>query len=130
MKRPDLQIAYRNGRVVAIRARDLEAEPLGPIALKFGFKVKPLCVHFEVSERQLHRIFTDSLGISPKDWLRRERMVQARQHLLEGMPVKEAAVILGFPSTKDFSREFQLLHEVTPTDFQRRQDAERERRLE
>ncbi len=130
MKRPDLQIAYRNGRVVAIRPRELEPEPLGPIARQHGFKVSPLCKLFEVSDRQLHRLFTDSLGISPKDWLRRERMVQARQLLMEGLPVKEAASLLGFPSTKDFSREFNAFHEVSPTDFQRRNDADRERRLE
>jgi AraC-like DNA-binding protein len=130
MKRPELQIAYRNGRVVAIRPRELEPEPLGPIARETGFKVAPLCERFEVSERQLHRIFTDSLGISPKDWLRRERIVQARQHLMEGMAVKEVSVVLGFPTPKDFSREFLILHEVTPTEFQRRHDAERDRRLE
>jgi AraC-like DNA-binding protein len=27
---------------------------------------------------------SDSLGINPKDWLRRERLVQARRMLLEG----------------------------------------------
>ena len=115
---------------MAKRPREAEPEPLGPIARDLGFKVKPMCLLFGVSDRQLHRLFTESLGISPKDWLRRERMVQARQYLLEGMPVKEAAAILGFPSTKDFSREFLSLHEVTPTDFQRRHDAERERRLD
>lgn len=130
MKRPDLQIAYRNGRVVAIRPRELEPEPLAPLARQHGFKVSPLCQLFEISDRQLHRLFTDSLGISPKDWLRRERMVQARQLLMEGLPVKKAALQLGFLSTKDFSREFHHFHEVTPTDFQRRHDADRERRLE
>lgn len=130
MKRPELQIVYRHGRVMAIRPRELEPEPLGPIALETGYKVAPLCDRFEVSDRQLHRIFTDSLGISPKDWLRRERMVQARQLLLEGMTVKEASLALGFPTPKDFSREFQILHEVTPSDFQRRHDAERDRRLD
>jgi AraC-like DNA-binding protein len=130
MKRPELQIVYRHGRVVAIRPRELEPEPLAPMARETGYKVAPLCRRLEVSDRQLHRIFTDSLGIGPKDWLRRERMVTARQLLLEGMAVKEAALALGFPTAKDFSREFQALHEVTPSEFQRRHDAERDRRLE
>ena len=130
MKRPDLQITYRNGRVAVIRPPGLVAEPLGPIAREHRFKVTALCSHLGVSDRQLRRIFSDSLGIGPKDWLRRERMVQARQLLLEGMQVQEAAAGLGFPTAKDFSREFQALHEVSPTDFQRRHEAERERRLE
>lgn len=130
MKRPELQIAYRNGRVVAIRPREPEPKPLGPLARETGFKVSRMCAVFNVSDRQFHRTFNDSLGISPKDWLRRERMVQARQLLLEGLPIKEAATALGFPSTKDFSREFQTFYEVSPTDFQRRHDADRSRRLE
>ncbi len=130
MKRPELQIAYRNGRVVAIRSREQEPLPLGPIARETGFKVSRMCEVFHLSDRQFHRTFNDSLGISPKDWLRKERMVQARQLLMEGLPIKEAAGELGFPSTKDFSREFQNFYEVSPTDFQRRQDAERSRRRE
>jgi len=130
MKRPELLISYRNGRVVAIRAREAEPLPLGPLARETGFKVSRMCQVFNVSDRQFHRTFNDSLGISPKDWLRRERMVQARQLLLEGLPIKEAAGELGFPSTKDFSREFATFYEVSPTDFQRRHDADRSRRLE
>jgi AraC-like DNA-binding protein len=130
MKRPELQIAYRAGRVVALRPREPEPVVLRPIIREMGFKVMNLCAYFHVSDRQLHRAFTDSLGISPKDWMRRERMVEARQLLLEGLPIKEAATELGFPSTKDFSREFQSFYEVSPTDFQRRHDAARDRKLE
>ena len=129
-KRTEIEIAYRNGRVVAIRQGAPEVFPLGPLALGGGFKAGALSESLGVSERQLHRLFSDSLGISPKDWLRRERMVQARQLLLEGLQVQQAAVALGFRSTKDFSREFQAVCELSPTDFQRRHDAEVQRRLE
>lgn len=129
-KRTEIEIAYRNGRVVAIREGAPEPQSLGPLALGGGFKVRSLSESLGVSERQLHRLFSDSLGISPKDWLRRERMVQARQLLLEGLQVQQAAAALGFRSIKDFSREFQAVCDVSPTDFQRRQDAEVQRRLE
>lgn len=129
MKRPELQIVYRNGQVMAVRPRELEPEPLRPLAHELGFRVNRLSLALEVSERQLHRIFTDSLGMSPKDWMRRERMVEARHLLSEGKAVKEVAMELGFASGKDFSREFQNIYEVTPTEFQRRLDAEKERRL-
>ncbi len=129
MKRPELQIVYRNGQVMAVRPRELEPEPLRPLAHELGFRVNRLSLALEVSERQLHRIFTDSLGMSPKDWMRRERMVEARHLLSEGRAVKEVAMELGFASGKDFSREFQNIYEVTPTEFQRRLDADKERRL-
>ena len=129
MKRPELQIVYRSGRVVAVRPRELEPEPLRPLAREMGFRVNRMCLALEVSERQLHRIFTESLGMSPKDWMRRERMVEARHLLSEGRAVKEVAMELGFASGKDFSREFQNIYELTPTEYQRRLDADREQRL-
>ena len=65
-------------------------------------------------------MFEDGLAISPKDWLRKERMVAARSLLREGSAVKEVAADLGFASPKVFSREFQETYQVTPTDFQRK----------
>jgi len=129
MKRPELQIVYRDGRVVAIRPREPEPEPLRPLARELGFKVNRMGLALGVSERQLHRVFTESLGISPKDWMRRERMVEARQFLMEGRAVKDVAMELGFAAPKDFGREFVAIYGMTPTEFQRRMDQVREDRL-
>lgn len=129
MKRPELQIAYRDGRVVAIRPREPEPEPLRPLARELGFKVNRMCLALGVSERQLHRVFTDCLGISPKDWMRRERMVEARHFLMEGRSVKDVAMELGFAAPKDFGREFSAVYHMTPTEFQRRMAENREQRL-
>lgn len=80
-----------------------------------------LCDRIEVSERHLRRVFEEGLGISPKEWLRQERMVAARALLREGSPVKEVANVLGFTTSKMFSRDFQLFHGVKPTEFQRKE---------
>lgn len=82
-----------------------------------------LCDRIGVSERHLRRVFEDGLGISPKDWLRQERMVAARSLLREGSPIKEVAIDLGFTNAKMFSRDFQAFHGVKPTDFQRKEHA-------
>lgn len=130
MKRPDLQIVYRKGRIVALRGDRPEPQPLSAMAAEAGFKVGPLGLRLGVSGRQLQRLFLDSLGISPKDWMRRERMVLARQLLREGRLVREVGADLGFASARDFSREFQAVCGVSPSEFQRRQDHEVNRRLE
>lgn len=73
-----------------------------------------------ISERHLRRVFEEGLGISPKDWMRRERMVAARALLREGHAIKEVSADLGFASHKVFGREFQLFYGLSPTDFQRK----------
>ena len=80
-----------------------------------------LCDRIGVSERHLRRVFEDGIGISPKEWLRQERMVAARSLLREGSPIKEVAIDLGFTTAKMFSRDFQVFHGVKPTDFQRKE---------
>lgn len=94
---------------------------LGQIAREGEYRMANLCDRVGVSERHLRRVFEEGIGISPKDWLRQERMVAARSLLREGSPIKEVAIDLGFTTAKMFSRDFQLFHGVKPTDFQRKE---------
>ncbi len=94
---------------------------LGQIAREGEYQLASLCDRVGVSERHLRRVFEDGIGISPKDWLRQERMVAARSLLREGSPIKEVAIDLGFTTAKMFSRDFQLFYGVKPTDFQRKE---------
>ncbi|OYV05204.1 MAG: hypothetical protein CFE26_12810 [Verrucomicrobiales bacterium VVV1] len=93
---------------------------LSTIARETCYRVDRLCLVVGLSERHLRRVFEEGLGISPKDWLRKERMVAARSLLREGSAVKEVSSDLGFASPKIFAREFQEFYGVTPTDFQRK----------
>ena len=61
------------------------------------------------------------IGISPKEWLRQERMVAARMLLRHGSPIKEVSADLGFSTSKVFSRDFMSFHGVSPTEFQRKE---------
>lgn len=94
---------------------------LGQIARDGEYQLANLCDRVGVSERHLRRVFEEGIGISPKDWLRQERMVAARSLLREGSPIKEVAIDLGFTTAKMFSRDFQLFYGVKPTDFQRKE---------
>ena len=94
---------------------------LGQIAREGEYQLTNLCDRVGVSERHLRRVFEEGIGISPKDWLRQERMVAARSLLREGSPIKEVATDLGFTTAKMFSRDFQLFYGVKPTDFQRKE---------
>jgi AraC-like DNA-binding protein len=121
VKRRDVEITQKDGRFLVLLARDPLPLSLGQIAREGEYQLSSLCDRIGVSERHLRRVFEEGIGISPKDWLRQERMVAARSLLREGSPIKEVAVDLGFTTAKMFSRDFQLFHGVKPTDFQRKE---------
>ena len=121
MKRRDVEIIQRDGRFLVLMAREPLPISLTKIARDGDYKMSSLSERIGVSERHLRRVFEEGIGISPKDWLRQERMVAARSLLREGSPIKEVAIDLGFTTAKMFSRDFQLFHGVKPTDFQRKE---------
>lgn len=121
MKRRDVEIIQKDGRILVLLAREPMPLSLSELAKEGGFQMSSLCDRIGVSERHLRRVFEGGLGISPKEWLRQARMVAARQLLRHGSPIKEVAGDLGFSTAKMFSRDFMTFYGVSPTDFQRKQ---------
>ncbi len=121
MKRRDVEIIQRDGRILVLLAREPLPLSLSQIAREGDFRMSCLCDRIGVSERHLRRVFVEGLGIAPKEWLRQERMVAARNLLRHGSPIKEVAIDLGFSNSKVFSRDFVTFHGVRPTDFQRKE---------
>jgi AraC-like DNA-binding protein len=78
------------------------------LALKCGYRVGEICEVLGCSGRYLYEVFMRDTGLSPKDWLRGERMVVARRMLAEGKAAEEVALVLGFSSRSNFSRELRL----------------------
>ncbi len=121
MKRRDVEILQKDGRILVLLAREPLPLSLSQIAREGEYRMSSLCDRIGVSERHLRRVFEEGLGISPKEWLRQERMVAARSLLRFGSPIKEVAIDLGFSTAKMFSRDFQTFYGVRPTDFQRKE---------
>ncbi len=63
---------------------------------------------FPVCADHLRRCFEKAMGVNPKAFLLQHRMEQARQRLLNGQSVKEAALQTGFPDPNYFSRRYKL----------------------
>jgi AraC-like DNA-binding protein len=121
VKRRDVEILQKDGRILVLLAREPLPLSLSQIAREGEYRMSSLCDRIGVSERHLRRVFEEGLGISPKEWLRQERMVAARSLLRFGSPIKEVAIDLGFSTAKMFSRDFQTFYGVRPTDFQRKE---------
>lgn len=121
MKRRDVEIVQKDGRILVLLSREPMPLSLSQIAREGEYRMSALCDRIGVSERHLRRVFEEGIGISPKEWLRQERMVAARVLLRNGTPIKEVAIDLGFSTAKMFSRDFQNFYGLRPTDFQRKE---------
>ena len=73
---------------------------------------------FGISRRQIERLFTKHLGISPKRYFAQLRLGRARALLAEtDLPVAEIAAAVGFDSSTYFARRFRDMFGVTPHRF-------------
>ena len=90
------------------------------LTMRCGYRIGELCSELGCSERYLYEVFERNIGLTPKDWMRRERMVVARRMLVGGRDAGEVAESLGFTSKNIFRREFLAFYQVPPLEFQKR----------
>jgi AraC-like DNA-binding protein len=83
-----------------------------------------LCAATGVSQRWLHKCFTDVLGVSPYRYIRLARLAQAREILLAGEPtpsfVKRVSLSAGYRLSGRFAKEYRSLYGENPSDTLRR----------
>lgn len=125
-----VEISFWDGRLMVVRSWDPVPLDLGWIAGQSGYNLSAVCERLDVSERHLRRLFTERVGIPPKDWLKRQRMVVARHLLCERISVNEVAVRLGFAAGRVFARDFAACYGISPREFLRRQAQRAERFLQ
>ena len=78
-----------------------------------------MAVSAGLSLGHLRRLCQDVFGESLGDWLRRERMVAARQVLQESRSVKVTMELLGYRHRRQFVSDFRNAYETLPTDWLR-----------
>ncbi len=89
-------------------------------AIARAWTVPDLAAAANLSVSQLHRVFKETVGTTPIDWIRHERINFAKQLLIEA-DTKVAAVALrcGYRDPYHFSRDFRRLTGYSPTRFRR-----------
>ncbi|MEP2777356.1 MAG: helix-turn-helix transcriptional regulator [Luteolibacter sp.] len=95
--------------------------PLFRLASDCGYRIDTICERLDVSPRHFRRLFQSLLGISPKSWLKAERMVFARNLLRGGHSIKQVSEKLGYSAQKEFYREFMQYYKVAPSEFRSRE---------
>ncbi len=87
---------------------------------RMGMRPADMAAHFGLSADYFTRKFREQFGISPREWLKRQRLQQAAMMLLEsGLRVQEIAHELGFDDPQFFSRHFKRHYGMTPLQYRR-----------
>jgi AraC-like DNA-binding protein len=85
-------------------------------------RVEQLAEMSGLSPSHFNRLFKRSFGTSPIDWLRRERMSQAKRRLVESREtIKQIAEQVGYADRFFFSKDFKRYTGTTPGAFRSRE---------
>ena len=68
----------------------------------------------DLSEFHLQRSFRASLGLSPHEWIQRQRLEEAKRLIAAGEPLAQIASSCGFSSQSHLSRSFKAQMGLTP----------------
>ncbi|RYD84844.1 MAG: AraC family transcriptional regulator, partial [Verrucomicrobiaceae bacterium] len=80
-----------------------------------------------MSPSHFSRVFKAAFGTSPIDWLRRERMNQAKRRLIETSDaIKQIAEQVGYNDRFFFSKDFKSITGLTPKQFRASEGKDRE----
>lgn len=106
----DKQTAASNAEMQTCM-RYIEAHAFDP-----ALKIEDVCNAGFLSRSSLQRVFRESMGMSPKQYLIKLRMDRALSLLIANQgSVKEIATACGFPDEKYFSRAFKKTYGYPPS---------------
>ena len=98
-----------------IRLRHASDEEWRRFAQQAEFNVQKLALLIGVSTRHAERLVRSKFNLSPREYLRRERMLAARGLLQQAESIKEISFALGYSHPSVFNRHFKQFYGVTPT---------------
>jgi AraC-like DNA-binding protein len=115
-----MRIIRRSGLWQVLRVSGNEPVCLHRLALRSGYRVGEMAAELGCSGRYFHVVFVRDVGLSPKDWLCRERMVVARRMLAGGRREEDVSTRLGFSAVSSFRREFFSTHGISSARYSQR----------
>lgn len=82
---------------------------------KSDFNCKSLANELHLSEPYIRKLFVRYKNIPCRDYIKKVRMEKARQYILEGFSVSEAAVNVGYSDVYQFSRAYKKHFGFSPS---------------
>lgn len=86
------------------------------LADKLDLEIVSNAVHY--SKYHLHRIFTDTVGLTIHDYVQRRKLTEAAKLLIfSDKPIIEIALIAGYESQQAFTTIFKLMYKKSPNQY-------------
>jgi AraC-like DNA-binding protein len=100
-------------------ARERRIHVRGALSLLGSLGVRETARELGISERRLHLVFSEDVGLSPKQWSRVRRFQRALCALYKGVDMRwaELAITCGYADQAHFSRDFRRFSGVDPTTY-------------
>jgi AraC-like DNA-binding protein len=89
------------------------------LSLLRSLSVRETARELGISERRLHHVFSEDVGLSPKQWSRVRRFQRAVRALHQGDEMRwaELALACGYADQSHFSRDFHSFSGIDPTTY-------------
>jgi AraC-like DNA-binding protein len=99
--------------------RERRNHVLQALRLLRSLSVRETACALGISERRLHTVFSEDVGLSPKQWSRVRRFQRAVRALHQGVEMRWAdlAVTCGYADQSHFSRDFRSFSGIDPTTY-------------
>ncbi|MCE8025668.1 AraC family transcriptional regulator [Billgrantia aerodenitrificans] len=117
-----LELALEAGgrRLVPPRLKLLDLLPAMRADLAHTWRVAEMARRCHLAEAVFARQFRALTGLSPHEWLVRQRLSRACELLqVGGASLTEVALACGFADSAHFSRSFRRQHDVSPSEWRR-----------
>ena len=100
-------------------ARERRDHVRGALNLLRSLSVGETARTLGISERRLHHVFSEDVGLSPKQWSRVRRFQRAVGALHQGCEMRwaELAATCGYADQAHFSRDFHSFSGIDPTTY-------------
>ena len=100
-------------------ARERRVHVRGALNMLGSLSVRETARELGISERRLHLVFSEDVGLSPKQWSRVRRFQRAVCALHKGVDMRwaELAIACGYADQAHFSRDFRCFSGVDPTTY-------------
>lgn len=86
------------------------------LADKLDLDIVAQAVHY--SKYHLHRVFTETVGLTIHDYVQRRKLTEAAKLLIfSDKPIIEIALIAGYESQQAFTTIFKLMYKKTPRQY-------------
>jgi AraC-like DNA-binding protein len=100
-------------------ARERRSHVCQALRLLRSLGVRETARELGISERRLHLVFSEDVGLSPKQWSRVQRFQRALRALHNGVDMRwaELAATCGYADQAHFSRDFRSFSGIDPTTY-------------